>query len=363
MFLTLTVRTRSTRRETGGAADPYWWKLESGNLPDARYPPPVHPGSAPSPEVRSLKRTPIAEVRELTYKKRDAWWTVLLVDPVAVHLVRWVQPYRWVTPNRLSLLAFVLGVGSAACFATAEKGWMILGALLFHLAFVVDCMDGKVGRLNGTGSFFGAWLDYMLDRIRVVLCAIALFGAQWRETGNDWYLVVGGAVVFLDTLHHVNSLEIARVKATMRRRLNEAVARVADAEARLGQAPVTAAPVARAPGTLPVADPKPDFRTRFKPYVMLRNALVGSRIRPNLISTVELHMAVFIIAPITGAILPVSIVTGVLLILFEMAVSLSLYLTTRSMTRRIATATRKAEKLEEKAPADQPENAFSPVSR
>jgi phosphatidylglycerophosphate synthase len=283
-----------------------------------------------------------------------------------------VQPYRWVTPNRLSLLAFVLGLGSAACFATADRGWMILGALLFHLAFVADCMDGKVGRLNGTGSFFGAWLDYMLDRIRVVLCAIALFGAQWRETGNDWFLVVGGAVVFLDTLHHVNSLEIARVKGTMRRELAAAVARIVDAEAQIAGTTYTAPaapsaivtdPATPQPAVAPVADPKPDFRTSFKPYVMVRDALLASRIRPNLVSTVELHMAVFILAPVTGAILSVSIVTGALLVLFEMAVSLSLYLNTKSMTRRIATATNKAERLEARPAVDQPENALSPVSR
>jgi phosphatidylglycerophosphate synthase len=308
--------------------------------------------------VRTLSRTPIAEVRELTYKKRDAWWTVLLVDPVAAHLVRWLQPYRWVTPNRVSAFAFLLGIGAAACFLTADYPWMVLGALLFHLAFVADCMDGKVGRLNGTGSFFGAWLDYMLDRIRVVLCAIALFGAQWRETGNDWFLVVGGAVVFLDTLHHVNSLEIARVKATMRTRLAEVQQRIAALEppvVAVTEADPVAGPVAE---PVAVADPKPDFRTSFKPYVVTRNALLRSRIRPNVVSTVELHMAVFIIGPITTLILGVSIVTGVLLILFDAAMSASLYLTARSMTRRIAAATRKAEKLQ----AAQP-NALRPVNR
>ncbi|NUO59085.1 MAG: CDP-alcohol phosphatidyltransferase family protein, partial [Hamadaea sp.] len=26
---------------------------------------------------------PLAEVKERTYKDRDSWWTVLLVDPIA----------------------------------------------------------------------------------------------------------------------------------------------------------------------------------------------------------------------------------------------------------------------------------------
>ena len=77
-----------------------------------------------------MHRTDINEIRERTYKSRDAWWTVLLVDPIAVHLVRFVAPYRWITPNLLSTLAFVFGLGSAACFAMQDRWWLVAGALL-----------------------------------------------------------------------------------------------------------------------------------------------------------------------------------------------------------------------------------------
>ena len=61
-----------------------------------------------------MQRIGIKEIQERTYKKRDAWWTVLLVDPVAVRLVWLVAPYRWITPNRLSFTAFLMGLGAAA---------------------------------------------------------------------------------------------------------------------------------------------------------------------------------------------------------------------------------------------------------
>src|SRR3954451_25037520 len=102
-------------------------------------------------QVNKVQRIELAEIRERTYKKRDAWWTVLLVDPVAVRLVRLVAPYRWITPNLLTGLATVLGLGAAAAFWQQEHRWLIVGAVLFHLSFVVDCMDGKIARLNGTG--------------------------------------------------------------------------------------------------------------------------------------------------------------------------------------------------------------------
>ncbi|MFE0222337.1 hypothetical protein ACFW0U_15975, partial [Streptomyces albidoflavus] len=56
---------------------------------------------------------PLSEVRRLTEKKRDAWWTVLLVDPVATPLVRWTAKYaRWVTPNQITWAALFLGLGA-----------------------------------------------------------------------------------------------------------------------------------------------------------------------------------------------------------------------------------------------------------
>ena len=64
--------------------------------------------------------------------------------------------------------------------------------MLFHLSFVIDCMDGKIARLNGTGSVFGAWLDYVFDRLRVLVCTVALMGGQYARTGDFIYVWLGG---------------------------------------------------------------------------------------------------------------------------------------------------------------------------
>src|SRR3954468_368809 len=96
------------------------------------------------------QRVALAEIRSRTYKARDAWWTVALVDPLASRLVRLLAPWRPVTPHPLTPAAFGVGVGAAACFWQQAYGWLVAGAVLFHLSFVIDCMDGKIARLNGT---------------------------------------------------------------------------------------------------------------------------------------------------------------------------------------------------------------------
>jgi phosphatidylglycerophosphate synthase len=278
------------------------------------------------------QRPSLAEVRERTYKRRDAWWTVWLVDPLAGPLVRLVAPWKWATPNFLSMAAFVVGLGAAACFWQGEYVWLLAGAVLFHLAFVLDCMDGKIARLNGTGSIFGTWLDYVFDRLRVVTCALAMFGGQWNLTGNTVYLWLATAVIFLDMFRYLNALQMQKVKLSMKEKLLEATGVAAtdyveetDDEVVEQDDPEKAR-----------ADVHGDFRKRFGLFLQVRNFLLRQRIRVHLFSGIEFMMFVFIVGPLTNQIVPVTIVSGVLLLAFEALLVFKLWTTTRTFHRRLA---------------------------
>jgi phosphatidylglycerophosphate synthase len=279
-----------------------------------------------------VQRVDLADIRERTYKKRDAWWTVLLVDPVASRLVRLVAPYRWITPNLLTGLATVLGLGAAACFALQDRSWLIAGAVLFHLSFVVDCMDGKIARLNGTGSMFGAWFDFMFDRLRVIVCAFALFGGQYERTGDQVYLWLAVAVVSADLFRYLNSSQMSKIKSGMRNRLAEVRGDAyvpAEPEDVSGEAADDAGPAAAAP--------MPDDPQQAT-YVRIRNWLLRRRIRMHLVSGIEFEMFVFIVAPLTGWVIGVPIVAGVLLLGMEAALVFKLWLATRRYAVQLAAA-------------------------
>jgi phosphatidylglycerophosphate synthase len=243
-------------------------------------------------------RPTLDEIRARTYKEKDAWWTVWLVDPVAARLVWLAAPYPGLTPNRITALAFALGLGSAAAFAQRTTWWLVAGALLFHVSFVVDCVDGKIARLNGTGSVFGMWLDFVLDRVKVLICAVALFGGQFARTGDLAFLIAGGAVIFLDLFRYVNSSQIGKVYTVIHGEGN----------------------------------PPPGTPTG------LRAGLLRRRVRPHLVSGIEFEMFVFIIAPLTGWIIGVTIVSGVLLLGMEAGLVFKLWLATRRYPKQLAAA-------------------------
>lgn len=260
----------------------------------------------------------LQEIRERTYKRVDAWWTVLLVDPLASRLVRVVAPYKRITPNILTVIATLIGLVAAVCFAQGSRWWLVIGAVLFHFSFVVDCMDGKIARLNGTGSNFGQWLDYVFDRVRVLACGFALMGGQYARTHQVIYLYLAAVVIFLDMFRYLNSLEMSKIRRGMKDQIAE-YQQPLDDTVRLTRADE---------GDEPEASPKR----------RLGRWLRAHRIRTHLFSGIEYHMGVFIIGPLTGLIIPVTIASGALLVAFECFLIYKFWGATRAFPGRLKAA-------------------------
>ncbi|MCG3039065.1 CDP-alcohol phosphatidyltransferase family protein [Streptomyces sp. S1A] len=334
---------------------------------------------------------PLSEVRRITEKKRDAWWTVLLVDPVATPLVRWTAKWTRVTPNQITWGALFLGLAAAACFARGDWKWLLIGAGLYHLSFILDCMDGKLARLTGKGSEFGGWLDYVFDRVRVLVCAVALMGGQYSRTGEVAYVWLALVVVFLDALRYLDALQIFKVRHSMRKKIRAR----AKASRRAARALMTAEELERdrereqrerdreqerendgdeeqgiafmedllrenptadldegsrqdgpdagaedgaqaRPQEKKVIDLHVEFKSRFPWYGRFRTFLLRHRVRTHLVSGIEFQMAVFIVGPVLGAIMPVTIAAGALLMVFELAIIYKLLLSTRDFERTLA---------------------------
>lgn len=70
-----------------------------------------------------------------TRKRRDSWWTVYFVDPVACRVALVVANRTRITPNELTVFSLLLGLVSAVFLATDR---LAAGAVLFYLSFMID---------------------------------------------------------------------------------------------------------------------------------------------------------------------------------------------------------------------------------
>ncbi|KOX17694.1 CDP-alcohol phosphatidyltransferase family protein [Nocardiopsis sp. NRRL B-16309] len=313
----------------------------------------------------------LRDVQEQTYKPRDSWWTVWLVDPLASRLVKVTANRTAITPNQLTVAALVLGLAAAACFLLADWYWLLAGATLFHLSFVLDCMDGKIARLKGNGSVIGSWLDYVFDRVRVLICAVALMGGQFAQTENPVFLWFALGIVFTDMFRYLNSPQMAKVRTAMRRHMVRAIREAEESDApESGRVRLLATRFdedtaaqdeeqdeprrtqENAQEEAGAAEPTPGvrarqiqstalqagFHQRFPWYERFRDVLRANRIRPHLFSGIEFQMGVFIVAPLVGAFSTVGMLATIigssaLMFAFEFLIIYKLWLSTREFTR------------------------------
>lgn len=106
-------------------------------------------------------------------------WTFVAVDPLARPLSRRLATWDAVTPNRLTALALTLGLAAAGCFVA---GLPRVGGALFIVRFLVDCLDGRVARLQDACTSRGAFFDLGADVI----------GVTAAFAGLGWFLVDAG---------------------------------------------------------------------------------------------------------------------------------------------------------------------------
>jgi phosphatidylglycerophosphate synthase/ribosomal protein S15P/S13E len=111
-------------------------------------------------------------IRNLT-KPTDGWASRNLNRPISTRISR-VLVYTGITPNQFTfitgLLAFI-----PVYFVLKGGYWnWLIGAAIYHLASVLDGVDGEIARLKMLSSKFGQWLDTIFDFASMFAVLIAL---------------------------------------------------------------------------------------------------------------------------------------------------------------------------------------------
>ena len=147
--------------------------------------------------------------RARAVKPIDCWWTVAVIDPVAVRVLPWIVGRRSITPNRITTLAFVVGGVSVGLFAT---GHLVAGAICYEARFFLDCLDGKLARVRRESSAFGAVFDRLADSVTVpaAYAAVGWTLAERHAWSHTWVL----AVALMAAMVTVCELSLEAAKAT-----------------------------------------------------------------------------------------------------------------------------------------------------
>jgi phosphatidylglycerophosphate synthase len=133
----------------------------------------------------------IADVYRTTKKTPDLVWNTYVCRPPAAALVYALRATR-ITPNQITLLAFVVAFVSALLFVVAPGYWGVLGAaLVFEASYVLDCADGMLARLRSVQSVRGHLLDFLMDEIKAFLILGAVAVRLYLGSREVSFLLLG----------------------------------------------------------------------------------------------------------------------------------------------------------------------------
>lgn len=107
-----------------------------------------------------------------------------------------------VSPNMVSITSILIGVVAAVFLAEGGFRWALIGAILFQVSAIVDCVDGDIARILFKESPLGKWIDLVGDQVvHISVFAGIAFGVLRNGGGKEtvWLgisAVVGALISF-----------------------------------------------------------------------------------------------------------------------------------------------------------------------
>lgn len=111
---------------------------------------------------------------------------VIFYRPLALLVVRVISRTP-VTPNQVTTLSLLAGVGSAFWLAHGTPSALAWSAVVYAFANVLDCADGQLARLQKSGTPLGRVWDGVADYISSVAIFLAIW---WISPGHLLWLVL-----------------------------------------------------------------------------------------------------------------------------------------------------------------------------
>ncbi len=132
-----------------------------------------------------------------TFKPREEWWSRVFATPVANVILLGIADWRFITPNRLTFLSFILVVLSAAMIVQGGTSLLIAAGIVLQISYIIDCMDGQLARYRCTASNVGSFLDKWSDFVKFPFVILALAVEASSTDATLAPLILGLLSVFL----------------------------------------------------------------------------------------------------------------------------------------------------------------------
>ncbi|UOF90477.1 CDP-alcohol phosphatidyltransferase family protein [Fodinisporobacter ferrooxydans] len=110
-------------------------------------------------------------------------------------------------PNTLTLASLLVAAAAVLCLSSGIYPFVIIGAVLLYLSYVLDWCDGQLARYTGKVSPFGGWFDQISDRCKEFLYVLGLaLGAYKADPFAGVFIAALLALFFLFLLEYYGQM-------------------------------------------------------------------------------------------------------------------------------------------------------------
>ncbi len=134
--------------------------------------------------IGSLKLAEVEEYLDLLFYRPAAYLFVKTVHRTPI------------TPNQVTLLSIVSGFVAGVFYRDGVALSFLWGGLWLAVANIMDCADGQLARMQGSGTPFGRVVDGVADYVISIVVFVGLGIGLTRMTGSAdmWYLVIAAGL-------------------------------------------------------------------------------------------------------------------------------------------------------------------------
>lgn len=154
------------------------------------------------------KNYTIKEIEDASKGSLKSIFRILFRKHVNLRLSWFFANYTKMSPNQLSFVGILCGIGSAISF---YFGNLILGAILYELRLVMDDVDGEVARVKKLGSSYGRFLDNYSGWTSNFFVSLGLCFGMYNMTQNIIFLYLCPFLVFFTIYHFAETNKVSAI--------------------------------------------------------------------------------------------------------------------------------------------------------
>jgi hypothetical protein len=139
----------------------------------------------------------IAELRWRVQKDRPReignWLARRIARPTSVYGC-WLAIRLGLSAHQVTFAALFSSIAAACAIGTGDRFMFIAGAILAHLGFWLDHVDGQVARWRGSASLDGVYFDYLMHHTSSLTLGFALGYGLAARSGDARWTIAGFAI-------------------------------------------------------------------------------------------------------------------------------------------------------------------------